>query len=393
MEKQRALIILGASSSHIPLIEQALEKGLSPICVDRDPDAAGISYCKKHIRESTHTPEPIIERLSTMNETYSFAGVITRSHGAPTITSAKIAAHFGLKGPSIDAAVTAASKKNTISFAHANNISAPIQYGIDDIDAGRARFPMVAKPDRTSIGKWGVFLLKNQGDFEEFLNRTEEKGISFDRNSYEFEEFIPGRDILTISLIHEGVQQPWLFLDEQVGLKESGEFIGLGFSLPSKNSFDNRLNALNTKLGNCLGLHDGILISAYRIDDNRSPVLIEVHLDLGGDLVLDKLVPMLSSYNPFERILRCFLGDNPQIYPVTNGPIASVIYLYDFDPVSAKVIEKLRGIREVREIKVGKGPTDRTGHVVLLGEGADDNQIASKKITEILGREKGLGIQ
>ena len=108
---------------------------------------------------------------------------------------------------------------------------------------------------------------------------------------------------------------------------------------------------------------------------------------------MDKLVPLLSSYNPFERILRCFLGDNPRIDPVTDGPIASVIYLYDFDPVSAKVIEKLQGIREVQEICVGKGLTDRTGHVVLLGEGADNNQIASKKITEILGREKGLEIQ
>ncbi len=74
---------------------------------------------------------------------------------------------------------------------------------------------------------------------------------------------------------------------------------------------------------------------SFRIDENQTPKLIEVHLDLGGDLLIEKLFPKALNYNFLEYGIQLLAGEEPKIPKVKINPTA-IIYDKGDDLISEK---------------------------------------------------------
>lgn len=311
------LIVLGAGESQIPVIREARALGLAVAGVDRNPLAAGFRHCDFQIAASTHDIDAVLAGLKPLEGTMPFVGVVTRSHGRPTVTRAQLAAHYGLPGPGVEASLIASSKRRMIAFARERGLAvpAPVERG------GAISFPVVIKPDHTTAGKKDVRLARTPAEFADAVARA-----GGNPETVELEPYVGGSDVLAIATVHGGVVQPWLLLDEHVALTDQGEFFGVGFTLPAQTAGAGAAWPATKNLVRELGITDGVVIAAFRVTPAGVPVLIEVHLDLGGDLVMDALVPAMGIRRPFRDVLLPPFVGAIASSPALAGGVATLLY-------------------------------------------------------------------
>lgn len=377
------IIILGAGVSQIPLIKAAKTRGLV-VAVDMNPGAIGFQLTDYKVIASTHDGDQVLNALLDLNGRYflNYVGILNRSNGIPTITAAKLAKHFNLPCHTVEAASIASDKHKTISFLAARGIPTPKQMSVADLSA--LKFPLVIKPRVTKTGKSDIFIATGITSFREI---TENHGFgcgSKFSEILELEEFIPGEDWLILTQFKGGSAKIYCVLQEYVIQSDGYSISGVGFGYLKSDQSNNNFGGLVQRVGMALGIDSGVAAIALRGDiDAGRIVVIEIHLDIGGDLVFDKLLPATGNANCIEEYVEPLLGGGCAEAQTENED-AALIYLNE----AAR--RRLDDLCEEEKLGLGVLKFGSTAHVSNPINYAIIQNVSSKQRHELVEK---IGVQ
>lgn len=341
-----AIICLAAGKSQLVVIKKAKEQGFAVLAIDRNPDAPGFSFSDERIVLSTYEAKPIIRQLHALQDRYKLLGVINRSSGIPVVTAAEICQEFLLPGIPPASARIIIDKSQLMKACKTYGIAAPICQSVSslaEVDRSCLRFPCVIKPALSIVGKSGVRVVQDPNDLPAAV--TAAKAVAMN-GIVNIEELMQGRDVTLMTVVQRGQLYPITLLDELNVSDSKGNIKGAGFAVPSVfsgQSEEAHMINLAWQLVDSFKLITTALNISCRCESGGEPRLIEIHLDLGGDLVLDALLPESTSFDVLSYAILSLIGETP---PLKN---------INFIP-SAVIFSKGEGLVSERPYKILSGP-------------------------------------
>jgi len=341
-----ALVVVAAGESQLPLVRAALARDLAVLAVDRDPRAAALALeGVVHVEASTHDAEEALAALAPFLEDHRAVGVVTKSSGPPVATTAELARELGLAGVEPEFARLSASKPGTKVLARRRNVVTP---GVTN------RPPFVVKPAVTRVGKQAITLI-DEARTGRLPSALRSAFLSSYNGDWEIEEYVPGQDVVLCALFCSDRLYPIALIDEDSGFDSDGIAVGLGFTLPSEYT-GSPWESLVTEAASRLieGAGTGIGFFTFRVPSvgpvrtPEHPVLIEVHLDLGGDHLVDKLFPFAGGIDPIAATLDLLIqGKVPDALGKAVEP-SVMRFLFDADRLSQPGrLEQLKNLGSV----------------------------------------------
>ncbi len=309
--KKKAIISLAAGEQQLLVINKAREMGYAVIAVDRDSEAPGFAFSDEKLCLSAYEPEPIIDRLQAFLDLYEFKAVLTRSSGPAVISVATIAQAFGLPGITPQVAETMVYKTDFIKACHRNSIPAPRQLvvlGNEEFHLNGMAFPCIVKPALSLIGQKAVQFVKSKEQLSGEISEIRE--VSFD-DRIEIESFEPGYDIILVAMVSKGKLLPFVLLDEINHIADSGKIERQAIAGPSVFTgtiVEDRIHAVARNLITALEIDTTPFLLSCRSQANGFPKVIECHLDLGGDRILDLLLPAMTEFDFVKFVIDVMTG-------------------------------------------------------------------------------------
>ncbi|MGR3178630.1 MAG: ATP-grasp domain-containing protein [Candidatus Anammoxibacter sp.] len=308
--KHPAIVSVAAGESQVLLIKKMKELGYAVISIDRNPEAPGFNYSDESLYLGTFESKPITEELDKLKDKYNIRGVFTRSSGPPVVTVAAIADHFNLPGATEKAASVIVNKCGLMNLCQSNGIKTPESQIIDEtgyFDLIAKQLPCVIKPAIGLIGKQGVTLVRERDRIDSAFQ--EAKSASF-TGEVLLEKFIPGDDIGLMSVVFEGKVYPVVLLRELNEFGSDGKLLAKGISIPYEpgSRVSQLINDLAQSIVDITGVKYSPFLMSCRYSDDCFPVPIEVHLDFGGDGILDTLLPQSTDFDFIKYVLQVILG-------------------------------------------------------------------------------------
>lgn len=334
-----AVVCLAAGAPQLPIIRACQKRGFAVIAVDRNADATGLAVADATVVLSTWEAQPIIEALHSLQNRYRPVGIINRSSGPPVITAAILAEHYGLPGIPPAAARTTVDKGMLMQFCADRGIPAPAALVLTEQDPlpGDITFPVVVKPSTSLVGKGGVLWVAEPSVLPGALKEAFTHAI---HGKVNIERAIVGKDVSLISVVRKGQLHPAVLLDEHNRFDATGRAKGRAFAVPSIFSrtrvFD-RITNMAQRLISDLRLDTCPCLLSFRVDADDQPFLIEAHLDLGGDRLLDHLLPAAADFDAIAWFIDALVGDYR--VPPTDFNATAVVYAAGEGPAGCRPFE------------------------------------------------------
>ena len=323
--KRRAVICLAAGKSQLVVIRKAKELGFSVIAVDRNPVAPGFQLADERIVASTYEAAPILSELDRFINRYEIAGVVNRSSGPPVVTAAELSARMGLPGIAPDIARKAIDKEQLkLSLLH-SGVRVPAGQCVSDISElseKQVEFPCVVRPTLSLVGKSGVRLVADRAALPQAIQQARDVALS---GRVLVEEFVHGYNLSLYGFVSDGKLQPLVLIDELNGIDPSGCVKGIGMAVPSRfwhGEEGQRAEATARHVLSRLGIGTSICYLAFRCPTGGHPTLIEMHLDMGADLILDELLPASTDFDFIEYFIRGLTGIRLFPAQIISKPVA-----------------------------------------------------------------------
>lgn len=310
--KQKAIICLAAGRSQLIVIHKAKELGFAVIAVDQDAEAPGFALSDEQIVASTYEAAPILTKLAAFAGRYDIRGVVNRSAGPPVVTAALLAQALGLPGVRPEVARSVVDKGLLKAICRKGNLAVPLDQklssGADDADDSNIIWPCVVRPALSLVGKSGVQVVQERHMLAAAIKRAREASLNGRIN---IEQFIPGYNVSLHGFVDRGELQPLVLVDELNGFDNNGCIRGMGMAVPSR--FDGtedrrRIIASAQAIVALLDLGTTFCCISFRCQPKGAPTLIEIHLDLGGDLILDELMPESTNFDFLAYCIRGLAG-------------------------------------------------------------------------------------
>lgn len=318
-----AVISMGAGKSQLPVILTARKMGWCVIAVDRNSQAPGLAVADQPIVLSTHDPDPIIARLRDLARQYDIQGVINRSSGPPVVTAAYICQALGLPGVLPQAATTIVNKATLMTACGQLGIPAPRHQtvrSLSDVNWEAVRYPAVLKPALSLVGKRGIYRVEGEKDTR--FRFPQAQAHSYD-GLVEIQGFVPGQDVVLMSMVSRGELLPVVLLDEMNEFDSNGLLHGKGFAVPSVLSGsvqETTIHRLGRDIASKFNLDTTPFLVSFRCRIEDTPQVIEIHLDLGGDLILDKLLPASTDFDFVGFAIQVMTGRRPEAPSISFSP-------------------------------------------------------------------------
>ena len=327
MIKTNALICLAAGASQLTLIKKAVSLGYAVISIDINPKAIGFNFSTVSIISSTHDSKNIINHLEEISNRFIFKGILNRSSGIPVITSAQIADHFKINYYPINSAKIVLNKHLFFKELSDYKITIPKTRIISSKNKNKLsinEFPLILKPSLSEVGKSGVIKVKSHRELENSLAKSFSVSIN---NHLIAQEFIDGYDIVLISFVQNRVLKPISFVEEINVFHKDKEAKGAGVMIPARinDEIKNKIIDISEKIIKNLKINTSPFMISFRVSGS-TPYPMELHLDFGGDLILDVLLPNSLNLNIIEAGIKLMAGEN---FIISNNLLerpTSVIY-------------------------------------------------------------------
>lgn len=317
------VLCLGAGPTQLPLIRGAASLGLEVVAVDRRPDAEALPLAHRALRASTHDPEAVLAALARLDPAPDLRAVLCRSSGPPVRTAAVVARALGLPGVPPSAAEAAIHKGRFRTLCAGLGLPGP---GFALVSAPEAlpaavRLPAVVRPALPLVGKAAV---RRARDGRELAAAVAEAASASQDGRAVVEDFVEGVDVVLLALVRQGRLEPLAWLDELVRFGPAGRARGLGFAWPSALSPELRsgMRATAARIAAALGIHTSAFHLSARVTPEGRIVPVELHLDLGGDLLLDELLPAAGHGDLLRRIVARLAGLGPPVAVPERGAAA-----------------------------------------------------------------------
>ena len=355
--RQDAIICLAAGNSQIPILKVAKSLGYIVAAVDKNPSAPGLKYADIHICLSTYNVKAIIKELDLLKKKYKFIGILNRSAGPPVKVSAELSEYFGIQGVPINVAKSLVNKDQLRRICTKYNFPVP-NYKIYSVENANSinisQFPVIIKPGLSLIGKSGITVVSSKKHLDKAIEYAAKNTIN---NKIILEEYLPGPDLTLVSFVQDGKLSPVCFLDELNNELKDGKIEGRGYKIhspPDKNELELAAHKIAKKMIDSLKINRSPFMVSFRIASDGGLRIIEVHLDLGGDLLIEQLFPNALTYDFKEIAVRMSVGDKVNFDNTSITPTA-IFY------------EKGKGLISERSVQVLT---------------AESHQILNKKIME-----------
>ncbi len=333
-----AVLCLAAGPSQLVVIEKARQLGYAVIAVDRDGQAPGLAHCDEKILASTYEAGPIIRQLRPLLTTYQVEGVINRSAGPPVVTAAALCRELGLPAPAPDAAATISDKSRLLQACRSARIPVPRCQAVsawDQVDQARITYPCVVKPALSLVGKSGITVVRQAED----LAAACAAALNVSQNGrINLEEFLPGGDVSLTALVEQGTVHPIVLKDELTRVMPDGGIRFGGVAVPSVFSERPEAAAILRLAGQVVAefrLERTVLNLSCRCEPDGQPRLIEIHLDLGGDVFYESLAPAGTSTDILGRMIG-FLAGRPTDFTTPEFQPTALIFAPDAAPGPAR---------------------------------------------------------
>ena len=326
---KNAIVCMAAGKSQVIVIEKAKSLGYAVIAVDRNPEAPGFALSDENLVLSTYDPIPIITALKELSARYNIVGVVNRASGPPVVTTAAICKALNLPGIEPEMAATILDKSKLMQLCQHYDIPAPVTQSVinfSEIDREKLAFPCIVKPALSLIGKSGVSIVHNNDQLSNAFAIAKTNSFNGIVN---IEEYIRGRDVSLLAVVTKKKLYPVALLDELNIVDLKGCHKGTGFSVPSVYSSrpeEKSIIDLAERIVETLCLETTALNMSCRCIEGGQPKLIEIHLDLSGDLILDVLLPESTSFDVLKCQIETMTGGIPKLENINFTPTAVIFY-------------------------------------------------------------------
>lgn len=403
--KSKALLVLGAGSDQLFMIQTAQRMGYVTVAVDANPAAPGLGVADYAQPIDFSDVDAVIrycEQLLT--DGVNLAGVSTMGSDIPHLV-AVIAQHFGWPGPDIQTAHWASHKFAMKQRFEQMGIPVP-RYALVDSEAAILSLwqqwncdKLIIKPtDRA--GSRGVRVIQQQADVAPALAHAR----SFSLNGeILLEEFIDGPQISSESIIagdqaatpgfadrvYEGMECFW------PNIMENGGWLPTRQS-PSAKA---KISALAERAARALGIVQGVAKGDIVVCPRRGPMVIEMAVRLSGGDFSASLVPLSCGINYVQTVIDIALGeqiDLDDLIPKHNLWVANRYFF--LPPGTLEAIEGLDWVEAqpfCKKLEFYAGVSaklppilshaNRTGVFVLT---ADSQALLTQQIEQVYSRTR-----
>lgn len=349
-ETNGTLLVLGASTDQIFMIETARAMGLRVVAIDMNPESKGFECADESAVVSTRDIKGIRKLVDDLRaQGHSIRGVTTMGSDIPDII-AEISDYLGTPGPSRQTARLATDKYlMKVRFAECG-IPIPWFELVESLDelvaiANRRGFPFVLKPiDRS--GSRGVFLVEESADLEDLFRRS----FEYSRvGRCLVEEYLTGPQISTETVLSKGKGVTPGFADRNYELLEQfrPQFMENGGWVPSQVSHDERraVEDLVVRASLALGVTDGVTKGDV-VMTPEGPKMIELAARLSGGDFCESLVPLGTGVNYVKAAIQLAIGEAPRFADLVPTRDRCVANRYFF--AESGLLSGIEGADEVR---------------------------------------------
>ena len=315
---KESLICLGGGISQIPLIKAAKKK-YQLIVVDRNKKCPGKKLAEIFFNISTSDENKIIQKLKELNISKNLIkGVINRSSGKAILTMAKIQKKLKLNGSNPEMVKKTLDKKKFIIHCLRNNILVPrvftekMRKPIPNIN-----FPVIVKPSVSKIGKRGISIVEKKENLHQAMNLSRKYS---ENNSLIIQEKIDGRDIVLLGAVRNNKFLKLAIIDE-INLVNNNIINRFCYQNPSENlniKNKNQVIKIANKIIKVFKLNNCPLNLSFRINKKKRPYLIEINLEISGELIHEKLIKTKDrKFSSFDWYLNALFLNEKNSKPLT----------------------------------------------------------------------------
>lgn len=345
MKIKNLLICLAAGNSQKNLIFRAKSLGYLIVAIDQNKKAPGFEFADFKIIKSTHDSDLVIKELKKLNKHYEFVGVLNRSSGPPVITASKICKYFDIPGVPIRSAKILINKDLMRYEFKRKNIPIP-NFKIFLINKfknnNKFLFPVVFKPALSLRGKFGVSIVNSEDRIDRAVKYAEKYSIN---NKIIMEEYLDGPDLSLISFVDKNKLFPICLLEEINRVEKNGRVTRRGYrTLKNENKhwFSESCRIAKNIISEFNIIRSPLMIS-FRPDPMNKLKIIEVHLDIGGELLIEKFYPNALSFDYTSLIFSFVTGKIQKIKKFELKPTA---IFYNARRVSANKYQLVKAKNE-----------------------------------------------
>jgi len=214
--------------------------------------------------------------------------------------------------------------------------------------------PVIIKPDKTLCGKSNIYFCSDSSHMAHYINNA----VNASNNQFaEIESYIEGIDSTCLFLLNNGNMEIIAWWDELVGIDINKNITGLGVSVPSvieNTGAQEKAEDILSKLASFFPEVKAVLLVSFRISLKEEVYIIEIHADLGGDLIAELLLPAaIPGFDFFQETIKILTGEVTIIKRI-KFPSTSLYYLSEirkkyknlYTNYHAYVISHWKNIRE-----------------------------------------------
>ena len=411
-EKQKKMMILGASALQVPAIEKAKALGYRVILVDYDENAVGFALADEKLVVSTLDQEEVYRQALI----YKPDVVITSTSDGQVRTAAYINEKLGKRPDrSYENSLCATIKDKMRDRLKICGVPIPKYYVAGDYEefsdaVDRLDGHCIVKP-ADNAGSRGVVLFEcevSRIDREaqarrlaayadqilELKKKTYEYSKSNSRNGTVLvEEFMQGPEVSVEVMVVDG--QPHILSITDKYITPPPYFVELAHCEPSRldGETQEKIRQVAVQAIKAIGIENAPAHVEIKVT-KEGPKIVELAARLGGDFITSKLVPLSTGIDMVGASVLLATGEKPDLMPKwQHGSAIHFIHASEETEgvlAGITVPENLYGEEGVEEIVIYKRPgdavcgthssNDRLGHVITVGATAEEAMARGEQI-------------
>lgn len=388
----KRMMILGASALQVPAIEKAKELGYEVILVDYDEHAVGFALGDVNLVVSTLDQEEVYRQALI----YEPDVVITSTSDGPVRTAAYVNEKLG-KEPdlSYEDSLCATIKSHMRRRLEEHQVPIPAYYAVKDLEEFRKAVEAlegacIVKP-ADNAGSRGVVLLDGKKKLGvDKLRGTYEYSKGNSRNgTVMVEEFMTGAEVSVEAMTVNGETTIVTITDKFI--TPPPYFVELAHSEPSQldEEVQAQIRDVALRAIKAIGLKNGPSHTEIKVTPD-GPKIVELAARLGGDFITSRLVPLSTGVDLVGASVLLATGAQVDLEPKWKK--GSAIHFVQGQEGRIKRItvdEKLSEMDGVEEVAVykqngdevhgTKSSNDRLGHIITVGENAQEAMEIGRK--------------
>ncbi len=404
-EKQKKMMILGASALQVPAIKKAKELGYQIILVDYDENAVGFALADVKLVVSTLDQEEVYRQALL----YEPDVVITSTSDGPVRTAAYVNEKLGKRPDlSYENSLCATIKSKMRDRLKEYGVPIPKYYTATDFESFSEAVDQldghcIVKP-ADNAGSRGVVLF-DAAAYAEHLNETKNRIYRYSRGNSRngtvmVEEYMQGPEVSVEIMVVEG--EPHILAITDKYITPPPYFVELAHCEPSRldTEIQGQIREVAAQAVRAVGIENAPAHVEIKVT-KEGPKIVELAARLGGDFITSRLVPLSTGIDMVGASVVLATGEKPGLTP-TRKQGAAIHFIHaeeEQEGVLAGItvpeaLYKAEGVEEIalyrkpgEAVRGTRSSNDRLGHVITVGETPEEAMERGERILAQIGVE------